>query len=94
MDVTQSLKRLGKLESVLRSLVFKSVVDVFNEKKQIDISSKIISVTQKNNTFYIKTQNPMINTELELLFPEIQKSIREKWKVMWVEMRECELRGV
>jgi len=61
-------------------MIWNSIVEVFHEQKNINVTSYLVSIRLNKNTIFIKTNNPLINTELLLLDDKIKKLSSGKLK--------------
>ena len=85
MDILDSILRSTKQEAIIKSLIWNSVILVFKEEKEIDVTSYLVSIRLTWNRIFIKTNNPLINTELLLLDDKIKKLSSEKLKKVWIK---------
>lgn len=86
--IVASLGRTKKTKSVESGIVFDVVKKVFFDKKGIDIHPYIISTQVDGNRIIIKTQKPLINSELLILEPEIKKALYERFQSIGLKKKE------
>lgn len=67
-----------KTELFIKSSVWNSIVEVFLDKKQIDVSNFLISVKISWKKIFIKTNKPIFNSEAILLEQEIISLLKTK----------------
>jgi hypothetical protein len=70
----------NKLELFLKSAIWNSAIEVFKSEKNIDITEYLVSVQVKGNTILLKTNNPLINSELLNFDDKIKESFFKKVK--------------
>lgn len=75
-------------DTIVKSFLWNTIVWVFENEKGIDISTSLVSLRFSGRTVFIKTNNPLINSELLLLEWEIKKLFLEKLKKVWIEFWE------
>ena len=69
-----------KTELFIKTSLWNSIIEVFLKEKNIDMSSYLVSIQIKNQTLLIKTNNPLINSELNLFYDKIIFSLVFKIK--------------
>ncbi len=69
-----------KTELFIKTSLWNSIIEVFLKEKNIDMSSYLVSIQIKNQTLLIKTNNPLINSELNLFYDKIISSFQNKIK--------------
>ena len=94
MDIWNSISRSNKEEAIIKSLVWNSVIIVFKEEKKIDLTTYLISVRLNGKRIFIKTNNPLINSELFLLDDKIKKLFSEKLKKVWIKFYDFVVRYI
>ena len=72
----------GKINSslIIKSLAWKTIIDTMKEKKGIDISSYLKSISIKGEILIIRTQSPHINFEIGMFENDIQEVLKKKLK--------------
>jgi len=73
MKVGDSIRRKWREDTVIQSIVWTSIIEVYKKKKQIDITPYLDSISLSGNTILVKTKNPIVNTELSNIVSEIQE---------------------
>lgn len=80
----KSLNKTNKTSKVIESIIYNSIIEVFMDKKNIDIKDYIISIKIINNIIIISTNKPIINSEIKILEEDIIKNIQKKIKNIWI----------
>ena len=82
--------RYSKLwyETILKSIIWNTLIETFKKEKQIDITSYLESIKLKWKKITIKTYKPIVNTELITLDNKIKKSLTKKLWRLWLELWE------
>ena len=94
MEIWDSILRKNKQETVNNSLLWNSIIIIFNEQKWIDITPYLESIKLNWNRVFIKTNNPLINTELLLIDDKIKKLFSEKLKKVWIKFYDFEVKYI
>jgi len=63
---------------VIASIIYKSIKDDFLELKKIDITPYIISIQVRDNIIILKTNKPILNSEIKHIEDIIIKNILQK----------------
>lgn len=69
-----------KTELFIKTAVWNSLVEIFKEEKNLDISKFLISIKISRNNILIKTNKPILNSEMFLLSEKITEKIKIKLK--------------
>ncbi len=83
-----------KTELFIKTALWNSVIEVFFDKKNLDITSYLVSVQIRGNTLLLKTNNPLINSELNLFYLEIISSFQNKIKNLNLKSFDFELKFI
>ncbi|MDD3144846.1 MAG: hypothetical protein PHV23_01925 [Candidatus Gracilibacteria bacterium] len=83
-----------KRELFLKTSLWNSIVDTFKDEKNIDISSYLVSVQLKGSTILMKTNNPLIKSELNLFYDKISFSFQNKIKNLDLQSYEFEIKFI
>lgn len=62
----------------IKTTVWNCIVDIFKEKKNLDISDFLISIKISQKKIFIKTNKPILNSEIILFSEEIISKIKQK----------------
>jgi len=81
-------------EVIIKSILWNSIIEVFNAEKNIDITPYLISIRLNAKVVFVKTTNPLINTELLLLDQKIKKLFLEKLNKVWIKFYGFELKYI
>lgn len=76
----KSLNKTWKQNQIISSIIYKSIVDDFLKIKKIDITNYVISTKLSNNVIILKTNSPILNTEILTIENELIKNINNKLK--------------
>ena len=83
---------IEKQEVFIKSIMWNSVIEVFKVEKNIDITNYMTSIRLIWKTILIKTNKPIINTELLMYDNKIKELFSEKIKKMWIKFHDFELK--
>ncbi len=86
MDLGKTVNASWRQEAIIKSLTWNSVVEVFKEEKNIDITDYLWSIKLKEKTIFIKATKSILKAEMLLLDDIIKKTIEEKLKKVWVRI--------
>jgi hypothetical protein len=89
--LVKSLNKTWKQNQIISSIIWKSVVNDFLELKNINIHEYIISIKVKQNKIVIKTQKPILNTELLQIKDILERNISKKLNSIWIKILHIEL---
>ena len=84
MDLGNNFLSSQKKAAIAKSLLWNVLIDIFQEKKKIDISEKIISVKKNDLSFLITIHNPLLKQEFIFLEKEISEVFHKKLSKMWI----------
>lgn len=73
-----------KKEAILKSLLWNSVLEIFKEEKNIDLSEQIISIKKSEKSFRITTNNPLLQQEFLYIENDISEVFHKKLSKMWI----------
>lgn len=88
----KSLNKTWKADQILSSIIYKSIIGDFLEIKKIDITVYVISVKMRWNVILIKTNKPILNTELLSIENILVKNISSKLNNIWIIIKDIKLR--
>ena len=92
MQIGDSIRRSWKQEVIIQSIIWNTILDIFKRKKNIDIEKYLVSIKLKGGNILVKTNKPLINTELYLLNEEIKKASQDKLKKLWLYKTDFEIK--
>jgi len=78
MEIRKSLNKKNLIDTVTKSIIWNTIIDIFKQNKNIDIKEFLISIRLIWDVFLIKTNKPAINNELILLDDIIKKALEKK----------------
>ena len=81
-------------ETIIKSIIWNNIIDLFKSEKNIDITPYLISVTIKPKTIIIKTNKPIINTEFLTIDDKIKNILNEKFKKLWIKFYDFDIKYV
>ena len=84
MDIANSIRRSWKQEVIIQSIIWNTIIEIFETEKNIDIKKYLVSIKLKWENILVKTNKPIINTELYLLNEQIKKVSQDKLKKLWL----------
>ena len=84
MEIGNSIRRSGKAEVIIQSIIWNTIIEIFEEEKKIDIKKYLVSIKLKWENILVKTNKPIINTELYLLNEKIKKVSQDKLQKLWL----------
>ncbi|MDD4151959.1 MAG: hypothetical protein PHR68_05060 [Candidatus Gracilibacteria bacterium] len=79
-------------EQTIKSILWKTIIDEYKIKKNIDISSYLISISISGSTIFIKTNKPLINKEISLIENIILEKFFGKLKKIGINRYDFEIR--
>jgi len=92
MDLGKSIRSSWKTEIIIQSIIWNTIIEIFKSKKNIDITSYLVSIKLKAEFVLVKTNKPIINTELYNYSEEIKKNSFNKIKKLWLNYRDFEIK--
>jgi len=92
MDLSSAINRAWKKEVIIQSIIWNTIIEIFKSKKNMDITSYLISIKLKWENILVKTSKPIINNELYLYSEEIKKSSLSKLEKIWIKYKDFEIK--
>ena len=92
MDLAKSIRSSWKTEVVIQSIIWNTIIEIFKTKKNIDITSYLVSIKLKWENILVKTNKPIINNELYLYSEEIKKISKQKIEKIWLSYWDFEIK--
>ena len=83
-----------KSELFIKTSLWNSVLEVFLQEKNIDLTPYLISVQIKWNTLLLKTNNPLINSELNMFYDKIYLVFSKKIKNLDIKFSDFEVKFI
>ncbi len=84
MEIGNSIRRSWKQEVIIQSIIWNTIIEIFEAEKNMDIKKYLVSIKLKWENILVKTNKPIVNTELYLLNTEIKKISQDKLKKLWL----------
>ncbi len=75
----------NRKELFIKTALWNSILSIFKKEKGLDISEYLISVKIKDNRITLKTNKPIINSEIFLFDKEIKEDFYKKLKNIWIK---------
>ncbi len=88
----KSLNKTGKRDQILASIIWRSIINDYWELKKIDITSYIISIKLVWNIIFIKTEKPILNTELLHIENILLQNIDLKLQKIWLHIKNMKIK--
>ena len=92
MDLGNNFLSSQKKAAISKSLLWNICIEIFKEKKNIDISEKIISVKKNISSFVVTFNNPLLKQEFIFLSDEISEVFHKKLSKMWITGEKYEIK--
>jgi len=92
MELQNSINRLGKTEVIIQSIIWNTIIEIFKTKKNMDLTPFLVSIKLKWENILVKTNKPIINTELYNYSEEIKKSSLNKLEKIWIKYKNFEIK--
>ena len=83
-----------KTELFIKTSLWNSVIEFFLKEKNIDITPYLVSVQISWNSLLLKTNNPLINSELYIYYKDIENSFIDKIKNLDLKNRDFEIKFI
>lgn len=92
MEISSQKHNLNN--TIIKSIIWNNIIDLFKSEKNIDLTPYLISITLKQKTIFIKTNKPIINTELLNIDDKIKNRIKEKIKKLWINFYDFDIKYI
>ena len=92
MLISEFLAKTKLSDTIIKSIIYNTIIEVFKIEKNIDLQKYIISVKLSWKTILVKTNKPLINSELLILDNKIKKNLKEKFKRLNFKFENFELK--
>ncbi len=83
---------INKQAIFIKSIMWNTIIEIFKNEKNIDITPHMSSIQLKWKIIFIKTNKPIINTEALMLDDKIKNLFLKKIKKIWIKIYDFELR--
>lgn len=94
MKIWESINNNKREELIIKSIIWKTVIDEFKKEKSIDITSYLVSIRLKWNIVFIKTNKPIINSEALTINDIIKNSSKQKLKGIWLKFYDFDIKYI
>lgn len=74
----KSLNKTNKEDKIISSIIYNSIINDFLAIKKIDIKWKIISIKLNKNIILLKTNSPILNSEILTIKNILLQNIKTK----------------
>ncbi len=91
MLISKSINKKNLYEITIKSLVWNSIIEVFNDEKKINIKEFLVSVQIKKKKIFVKVNKAIIKSEIQLLENKILEKIENKFKKLWFKWKDLEI---
>ena len=81
-----------KKKLFIKTSVWNSLIEMFQKEKNIDISESLVSVKISENNIIIRTNKPILNSELILLQDDLKNNLIEKLEKAEIDFVDFELK--
>ncbi len=80
MLISKFLSKNKQSDTIIKSIIFNTIIETFKQQKNINIEKYLISIKILWNIILVKTTKPLINSELILLNEKIINKLQKKFK--------------
>lgn len=92
MPVWDSIRKKWREDVVIKSIVWTSIIEIFKTEKEIDITPYLVSINIRWFNIIVKTNKPIINTELLLINDKILEKSINRLKNIGIIIKNMEIR--
>ncbi len=92
MQIKLDVNKNNINDTIIKSIIFKTVIELFFEKNKIDIKNSVRSIKMFGDVFLVNVEKPIIAHELYLINEEIKKVVIKKLKKMWFNFLRFEIK--
>ncbi|MDD3645806.1 MAG: hypothetical protein PHH06_00195 [Candidatus Gracilibacteria bacterium] len=92
MQLGDSIRRSGKDQVVIKSIIWNTIIEIFKGEKGIDVKNYLVSIRLMGDAILVKTNKPLINSELLLLSEKIKKASAEKLQRLGLRLKDFEIK--
>ncbi len=94
MHLSTSINKRNLNEMTIKSLVWNSIVEVFNNEKNIDIKPYLVSIQIKWKSIIVKVNKTIVKSEILLLEDKIKNEVTNKFKKVKIKFYDFEIKYV
>jgi len=92
MEISSQKYKLNN--TIIKSIIWNNIIDLFKREKNIDLTPYLISITLKQKTIFVKTNKPIISTELLNIDDKIKNIITIKLKKLWINFYDFNIKYI
>jgi len=92
MLISEFLAKTKLSDTIIKSIIYNTIIEIFKNEKNIDLQKYIVSVKLSWKTILVKTNKPLINSELLILDNKIKKNLKEKFERLNFKFENFELK--
>jgi len=94
MEIWEWIKRKWRDLVVIKSIIRTTIIWIFKQEKNIDLTSYLISINIRWKTIIIKTNKPIINSQLLLFDNKIKEESQKKITKIWLKFDYEEIKYI
>ena len=94
MKIWDWLIRTGKEDIIKKSIIWNTIIDIFKSEKNIDPTSYLSSIQIKWTNIIVKTNKPIINTELYNINDKIKEASLQKLQKIWIKILDFDIKYI
>lgn len=92
MELKNSINKRWIEWIILKSIIWKNIIEIFKKEKDMNLKPYLVSINLRWNNVIIKTNKPIINTELLLLDDKIKEKSQKNIKKVWLDFEILDIR--
>ena len=92
MQIWDSIRKMWNEETIIKSIIWNTIIEIFKSEKNMDITSYLVSIKLMWEAILVKTNKPIINWELYLLNEKIKKASKDKLKKLGLRLKDFEIK--
>ena len=92
MQLWDSIRKMWNEETIIKSIIWNTIIEIFKSEKNMDITSYLVSIKLMWEAILVKTNKPIINSELYLLNEKIKKASKDKLKKLGLRLKDFEIK--
>ncbi len=92
MLISEFLAKTKLSDTIIKSIIYNTIIEVFKNEKNIDLQKYVISIKLSWKTILVKTNKPLINSELLILDSKLREKLKEKFERLNLKFENFELK--
>lgn len=92
MQIWDSIRRSWREDTIIKSIIWNTIIEIFKSQKNIDIKDYLVSIKFMWNTILVKTNKSIINAELYLINEKIKKASVEKLQKLGLRLKDFDIK--